>query len=81
MPGRKRKSLWKNPAVVAATIGATCLATIVRFPTENATISGEEIDKEIRKLPKMFSTPPDLAKYACRKGPKERKWKAVLTSH
>jgi len=48
--------------------GTTSLAMIIRFLTEDNTLTPEDIDKEIRKLPGMFSAPTDLIAYAHRKG-------------
>lgn len=48
--------------------GTTSLAMIIRFLTQDSSITPEGIDKEIRKLPGMFSAPVDLITYARRKG-------------
>jgi len=48
--------------------GTTSLAMIIRFLTQDNNIAIEEIDKEIRRLPGMFSAPSDLIAYARRKG-------------
>lgn len=48
--------------------GTTSLAMIIRFLTQDSNIAPEDIDKEIRRLPGMFSAPSDLIAYARRKG-------------
>jgi len=48
--------------------GTTSLAMIIRFLTQDSDITPESIDKEIRRLPGMFSAPHDLVAYARRKG-------------
>lgn len=48
--------------------GTTSLAMIIRFLTQDSDITPEDIDKEIRRLPGMFSSPPDLVAYARGKG-------------
>lgn len=48
--------------------GTTSLAMIIRFLTQDSGITPQDIDKEIRKLPGMFSAPLDLIAYARRKG-------------
>jgi len=48
--------------------GTTSLAMIIRFLTQDNSITPEDIDKEIRKLPGMFSAPIDLMAYARRRG-------------
>ena len=48
--------------------GTTSLAMIIRFLTQESSITPEDIDKEIRKLPGMFSAPIDLIAYARTKG-------------
>jgi hypothetical protein len=48
--------------------GTTSLAMIIRFLTQDNSITPEVIDKEIRKLPGMFSAPTDLMAYARMKG-------------
>jgi hypothetical protein len=44
---------------------------IIRFLTGDNTPTPETIDREIRKLPGMFSAPTDLIAYACRRGPQK----------
>ena len=48
--------------------GTTCLAMIVRFLTHNNALTPDEIDRQIRRLPGMFSAPSDLITFARRKG-------------
>jgi hypothetical protein len=48
--------------------GTTSLAMIVRFLTGDSTLTPPDIDREIRRLPAMFSAPLDLMAYARRKG-------------
>ena len=48
--------------------GTTSLAMIMRFLTQDSSITPEDIDREIRRLPNMFSAPLDLIRYARRKG-------------
>lgn len=48
--------------------GTTILAMVIRFLARDNSISPEAIDKEIRRLPGMFSAPTDLVAYARRKG-------------
>lgn len=48
--------------------GTTSLAMIIRFLTQDSGITPEDIDKEIRKLPGMFSAPLDLIAYVRKKG-------------
>lgn len=51
-----------------AACGTTCLAMVIRFLTKDSSITPENIDREIRRLPGMFSAPVDLITYARRKG-------------
>jgi hypothetical protein len=48
--------------------GTTSLAMILRFLMEDNTLTPADIDREIRRLPGMFSAPLDLISYARRKG-------------
>lgn len=48
--------------------GTTSLAMVIRFLTGDTTVTQESIDKEIRRLPSMFSAPHDLIAYARKKG-------------
>jgi len=48
--------------------GTTSLAMIIRFLSQDKSITPQDIDKEIRKSPGMFSAPADLIAYARRKG-------------
>jgi len=48
--------------------GTTSLAMILRFLTPDKSINPQDIDKEIRKLPWMFSSPVDLIRYTHSKG-------------
>jgi hypothetical protein len=48
--------------------GTTSLAMIVRFLTGDNALMPPDIDREIRRLPTMFSAPLDLMAYARRKG-------------
>lgn len=48
--------------------GTTSLAMIIRFLNKDENLAREDIDKEIRKLPNMFSAPSDLIAYAQSKG-------------
>lgn len=48
--------------------GTTSLAMIIRFLTKDSNVTPEDIDKEIRRLPGMFSAPTDLVAYARKKG-------------
>ena len=51
--------IQKGPAC-----GTTCLAMVIRFLTGNSGITPSDIDREIRRLPGMFSAPTDLLMYA-----------------
>lgn len=55
--------IQKGPAC-----GTTSLAMMIRFLIQDSDITPEHIDKEIRRLPGMFSAPPDLVAYARMKG-------------
>jgi len=48
--------------------GTTSLAMIIRFLAQDSSITPEDVDQEIRKLPGMFSAPLDLTEYARKKG-------------
>ncbi len=48
--------------------GTTSLAMMIRFLTQDSSITPEFIDQKIRKLPGMFSAPHDLITYARSKG-------------
>jgi hypothetical protein len=48
--------------------GTTSLAMIIRFLTEDSTLTPPDIDRDIRRLPNMFSAPLDLIAYARRRG-------------
>jgi predicted double-glycine peptidase len=48
--------------------GTTSLAMVIRFLTGNKTLMPVDIDRKIRKLPSMFSSPVDLIAYAREKG-------------
>jgi hypothetical protein len=48
--------------------GTTSLAMIIRFLNEDDNLTRADIDREIRKLPNMFSAPSDLIAYARTKG-------------
>jgi len=48
--------------------GTTSLAMIIRFLTQDTSITPEDIDEEIRRLPRMFSAPIDLIAYARSRG-------------
>lgn len=48
--------------------GTTSLAMILRFLTQDSDITPQDIDKEIRRLPGMFSAPLDIMSYALKKG-------------
>jgi hypothetical protein len=54
--------------------GTTSLAMIIRFLTQDNTITPQDIDKEIRKSPGMFSAPSDLIAYACKRGLQAREY-------
>ena len=54
--------------------GTTSLAMIIRLLTQDSGITPQDIDKEIRKLPGMFSAPLDLIAYARRKGLQAEKY-------
>jgi hypothetical protein len=54
--------------------GTTSLAMIIRFLTLHKTITPEDIDQKIRKLPGMFSAPADLIAYARSKGLKAEEY-------
>jgi hypothetical protein len=48
--------------------GTTSLAMVIRFLTQDNALMPPDIDREIRRLPAMFSAPLDLIAYARRKG-------------
>jgi len=48
--------------------GTTSLAMVIRFLCQDCSIAADDIDKEIRRLPGMFSAPADLMVYAQKKG-------------
>lgn len=48
--------------------GTTSLAMVIRFLTGDETLTPHDIDRDIRKLPGMFSSPADLRDFAHRKG-------------
>lgn len=48
--------------------GTTSLAMIIRFLVPDSGVTPDGIDREIRRLPAMFSAPSDLIAYARRKG-------------
>ena len=48
--------------------GTTSLAMVIRFLTQDRSIAPEDIDREIRRLPRMFSAPVDLVEYARNRG-------------
>ena len=48
--------------------GTTSLAMIIRYLTQDSTVTPGDIDKEIRRLAWMFSAPRDLIAYARKKG-------------
>jgi hypothetical protein len=48
--------------------GTTSLAMIIRFLMGDSKLTPQDIDREIRRLPRMFSSPRDLLAYARRKG-------------
>ena len=54
--------------------GTTSLAMIIRFLIPESNISPEDIDKEIRKFPGMFTAPLDLIEYARKKGLKVKEY-------
>lgn len=47
--------------------GTTSLAMMVRFLTHDTNLTPDDIDREIRRLPGMFSSPPDLLAFARKK--------------
>lgn len=54
--------------------GTTSLAMIIRFLLPGSRICPEDIDAEIRRLPGMFSSPPDLIAYARKMGLNARQY-------
>jgi len=61
--------------------GTTCMAMVIRFLIGDGPITPEDIDKEIRKLPGMFSAPTDLVMYARRKGLKAEEYNHNSLQH
>lgn len=57
-----------------AACGTTSLAMIIRFLVPGSVIDPEDIDAEIRRLPGMFSSPPDLIAYARKMGLSARQY-------
>ena len=64
------RELKKMPVLVqqGPACGTTSLAMIIRFLAQDTGITPQDIDREIRKLPGMFSAPLDIISYAHKKG-------------
>lgn len=61
--------------------GTTSLAMIIRFLNDNDTLTPADIDREIRRLPGMFSAPADLIGYARRHGLKAEEYNNGSLQH
>jgi len=54
--------------------GTTSLAMIIRFLMPDRLVNPDDIDREVRRLPTMFSAPSDLIAYTRKKGLKAEEY-------